>query len=268
MSKPEFRAGQIVPLRFRHRQLSVVVMDPDGLGPGKPTIGMGFRAMERHTNVPAKTISSRVLRIEGGSVLELPSGLRFGVLRIEAEDGNTYQVIEASDWVELAKDWAQNPGKLRKPARDGLIEFLAWFAAEGIYAQAYTFLKQTYTEEDNQSLYQWRVSREAGKPYRQDWSWEVKEKDTRGRYGYWTNYVYRGLFGMDAAEMKEVWETPVSGSAKVARNYIPESIGLKAVAYCENLVAILDMDDIEDAHDEAIRLTQKKFKKHLLPKKE
>ena len=260
---PIFQAGQIVPLRFRRRQFSVVVIDPDGLGPGQPTVGMGLRAMQRHTNVPVKTISSRVLRIQGGSVLELPSGLTFEVFRIDAEDGNTYQVIEASDWVELAKDWAMNPGKLRKPARDGLIEFLAWFAAEGIYAQAYTFLKRTYTDADNESLYRWRVSRESGKPYRKDWSWEVKGKDPQGRYGYWTNYVYRGLFGMDATEMKQVWESPVSGSAKVARNYIPESVGLEAVAYCEKLVAALDMASIHEAHDEAIRLTKAKYRRYL-----
>ena len=89
--------------------------------------------------------------------------------------------------MELAKDWAQNPGKLRKPARDGLIEFLAWFAAEGVYAQAYTLLKRVYTREDDEVLQHWLLSREAGKPYRVDWSWEVKGKDPRGRYGYWTN---------------------------------------------------------------------------------
>lgn len=85
----------------------------------------------------------------------------------------------------LATDWAKNPGKLRKPARDGIIDFLAWYAAEGIYAQAYTILKNVYTDEDSQVLHKWLLSREAGKPYRADWSWEVKEKDSRGRYGYW-----------------------------------------------------------------------------------
>ena len=53
-----------------------------------------------------------------------------------AEDSNEYLLLEASDWAALGLDWVKNPGKLRKPARDGLIEFLAWFAADGIYAQA------------------------------------------------------------------------------------------------------------------------------------
>lgn len=82
--------------------------------------------------------------IDGVTHLKLPSGKTFRVTGILGEDGNPYQVIEATDWVEIAKDWAKEPGKLRKPARDGLIDFLGWFAAEGIYAQAYTFLKRTY----------------------------------------------------------------------------------------------------------------------------
>lgn len=107
------------------------------------------------------------------------------------------------------------------------------------------------------------MSRESGKPFRVDWGWEVKEKDPRGRYGYWTNYVYRGLFGMDATQMKEVWQNPVHGSSRIARNYIPESVGLEAVAYCEKMVAQLDLDDIQLSHDEAIRLTQMKFAKYF-----
>jgi hypothetical protein len=40
-------------------------------------------------------------------------------------------------------------------------------------------------------------------------------------------------------------------------------VGLAAIAYCEKMVAQLDLDDIEQAHDEAIRLTQIKFAKDL-----
>lgn len=262
---PEFRAGQIIPLRYKSRELKAIIIDPNGLGEDKPSLGLGFRGMDRHTNVPVNTLSQRVIQNEEGRYLKLPSGKLFRVIQISGEDGNTYQTIEASDWVELAKDWAQNPGKLRKPARDGLIEFLAWFAAEGIYAQAYTLLKRVYTREDDERVQNWILSRESGKPYRMDWSWEIRGKDPRGRYGYWTNYVYRGLFGMDAATMKEVWESPVRGSSRIARNYIPQAVGLEAVAYCEKMVAQLDLDDIEQAHDLAIQATRIKFAKYLLP---
>ena len=219
---------------------------------------MGFRGMDKHTGVPVNTLSQRVIQNEDGKYLELPSDNLFRVFQIKGEDNNDYLLIEAADWVNLARDWAIKPGRLRTKARNGLINFLAWFAAEGLYAQAYTFLKNVYTEDDRQTLYQWLVAREAGKPYRNDWSWTIKEKDAR--YAYWTNYVYKGLFGMDAAQMKAVWENPVSGSSRIARNYIPKEDGLAAVAYCEKMVTQLDFDDMNDAHDTAIALTLKKFK--------
>jgi hypothetical protein len=262
MSQPEFRQGQLVPLYFKDREVILIVIDPNGLGAGRPTVGLGFRGVDRHLGVPAQTLSDRVSEIDGVKCLKLPSGKTFRVSEIFAEDGNTYQVIEATDWVEIAKDWAKDPGKLRKPARDGLIDFLGWFAAEGIYAQAYTFLKRTYTRQDDEVLRQWMMQREAGKAHRKEWSWEVKEKDPAGRYGYWTNVVYQGLFGMTAAEMKQEWER-VSGSAKIARNYIPQAIGLEAVAYCEKMIAQVDFDDLHEAHQEAIRLTRIKYAKYF-----
>ncbi|MEO1352327.1 MAG: hypothetical protein AAFW84_26610 [Cyanobacteria bacterium J06635_15] len=257
--------GQLVPIRFKDRQFNAIIIDPDGLGPGKPTIGIGYRGMSRHTNVPAQTFVDRVSEIEGVKHLKLPSGKLFRVSEIEANDGNTYRVIEASDWVELVRDWAKNPGRLSTRSRNGLIDFLAWFAAEGLYAEAYTFLKQTYTREDSEIIQRWLVSRQAGKPYRKDWAYAISDKGGGSpyKYGKWTNYVYRGLFGMDAAEMKRLWEQPVSGSKAVARNYIPESVGLEMVAYCEKLVSIYELDDLERAHDEAIRMTQIKFRQRL-----
>lgn len=67
---------------------------------------------------------------------------------------------------------------------------------------------------------------------------------------------------MNATEMKEFWQAHAKGSGRIARNYIPESVGLEAVAYCEKMVALFDLDDVQEAHDEAIRLTKIKFK-HL-----
>lgn len=260
----EFQAGQILPLRYKDREIKALIIDPNGLGDGRPTIGMGFRGMDRHIGVPQQTLTDRVTEIEGVRCLKLPSGNTFRVTEILGEDNNKYLLVEATDWVALATDWAKNPGKLRKKTRDGIIDFLAWYAAEGIYAQAYTILKNVYTDEDSQVLHKWLMSREAGKPYRADWSWEVKEKDSRGRYGYWTNYVYKGLFGMDAKTMKETWEDPVHGSSRIARNYIPQAVGLEAVAYCEKMVAQLDLDDIEQSHDLAIQATRIKFAKYFL----
>ena len=68
---------------------------------------------------------------------------------------------------------------------------------------------------------------------------------------------------MDATEMKLAWQAPMSGSKHVARNYIPESVGLEMVKFCEKMVAVMELDDLERAHDEAIRLTQIKFQQKM-----
>ncbi|NJM98455.1 MAG: hypothetical protein HC800_15975 [Phormidesmis sp. RL_2_1] len=257
--------GQLIPITFKGRTFNAVVIDPNGLGEGRPTIGIGYRGMSRHTEVPAQTFVDRVSEIEGVNVLKLPSGKTFKVSEITANDGNVYRVIEATDWVDLVSDWAKNPGRLGKKARNGLIDFLTWYAAEGMYAAAYTILKRAYTYEDSQIIQQWLVAREAGKPARKDWAYAIAEQGGPNPYkfGKWTNYVYKGLFGMDAAEMKRLWEAPVSGSRHIARNYIPESVGVDMVAYCEKLISVLEFDDLERAHDEAIRLTQMKFRQRM-----
>jgi len=107
---PEFRAGQIIPLRYKSREIKAIIIDPNGLGSDKPTIGMGFRGMDRQLNVPVNTLSQRVIQNENGQHIKLPSGKHFRMFQIPGEDGNDYQAIEASDWVEIAKDWAQNLG--------------------------------------------------------------------------------------------------------------------------------------------------------------
>ncbi len=266
-------AGQIIPIKFRDREFRAIVIDPDGLGYNRPTIGLGYRSMSRHTDVPLTTLVKRVIELTDenedsesrGKFLKLPSGKLFKVIQILGNDNNTYQVIEATNWVELARDWAKKPGKLGTKAKNGLIDFLAWFAAEGLYAEAYTFLKETYTREDSERIQQWLVARQAGKPARKDWAYAISEQGGNSpyKYGRWTNYVYRGLFGMNAAEIKKIWEAPISGSRHIARNYIPETVGLEMVEYCEKLVSVFELDDLEEAHDEAIRMTQKKFRQRL-----
>lgn len=267
------QSGQVFPIKFKDREFRAVVINPDGFGYNRPTIGVGYRSMSRHTDVPVNTIIQRVVDIApeegdpntGGKFLKLPSGKLFRVIQISGNDGNDYSVIEVADWVELVSDWAKNPGKLRTKAKNGLIDFLAWFAAEGLYAEAYTFLKETYTREDSASIQQWLVARQAGKPARKDWAYAIAEQGGASpfKYGQWTNYIYRGLFGMDAAEMKKIWEAPVSGSKHIARNYIPETTGIEMVEYCEKLVGMLDLDSLEKTHDEAIRMTQMKFQQKL-----
>ncbi|KPQ31932.1 MAG: hypothetical protein HLUCCA11_22675 [Phormidesmis priestleyi Ana] len=162
-------SGQLVPIEFRGRQFNAIIIDPNGFGEGRPTVGLGYRGLSKHTDVPAQTFVDRVSAIEGVSMLKLPSGKAFRVSGIKANDGSVYRVIEASDWVALVSDWAKNSGRLGKKARNGLIDFLIWYAAEGLYAAAYTVIKRAYTCKDSQVVQQWLVAREAGKPARKDW---------------------------------------------------------------------------------------------------
>jgi hypothetical protein len=128
-------AGQIIPIKFKDREFRAIIIDPDGLGHNRPTIGLGYRAMSRHTEVPLTTLVKRVVELTDdngqtdtpGRFLQLPSGKLFKVIEILGNDNNTYQVIEAVDWVELARNWAKKPGKLGTKAKDGLIAILKFF---------------------------------------------------------------------------------------------------------------------------------------------
>ncbi|MDF0555052.1 hypothetical protein [Kamptonema sp. UHCC 0994] len=98
--------------------------------------------------------------------------------------------------------------------------------------------------------------RELGKRPRKDYCGYIQSKG--GNYGKWTNIVYMGLFGLNAAQMKQLWATQ-AGNPKIARNHIAEASGIQAIAYCERLVVMLDLDDPQEGHVEAIRLTIRKF---------
>ena len=39
MTSPQFRAGQIIPLRYKSRELKTLIIDPNGLGEGRPLAG-------------------------------------------------------------------------------------------------------------------------------------------------------------------------------------------------------------------------------------
>ena len=51
----------------------------------------------------------------------------------------------------------------------------------------------------------------------------------------------------------------MAGNRQVARNYIPEVLGLDAVRYCEDMTVRMFIDDLKEAHDAAIDLTRRKY---------
>lgn len=193
--------------------------------------------------------------------LETPTGETFRVITVKGENNNDYFVIEISDWVAIAGEALKAKGrrKVSDSTKNKLIDFLTWFTTKGLYAEAYVALKGVYTAKDSRSLSSWMMTRLEGKIRRNKYTDFLQAQGCEGYdYGNWTNYIYEGLFGKTAREMKQFWKV-VEGTKTIARNYIAEEDGLKAVAHCENLTVELFVDDLREAHDDAISNTLRKF---------
>lgn len=255
----DLKPGSKITLPYEGREFDVIVIDPNGLGNEQPSVGFGFRMAERYAGIPNDTLSRWVLESEGEKQLQLPSGRTFRVLDIPASDGNTYSVVEASDWFAIAVDVLVNPGKTGKPLRAKLGDFIGWFAVKGFYAESYVAIKGVYTAKDSRATTQWLESRQLGIPVRNLYTDLLQSQGCTGfDYGNWTNRVYQGLFGMKKSEMVEVWDL-VAGNPNIGRNYIPKAEGLDAVRYCEDMVVRMFVDDLEEAHEAAVNLTKRKF---------
>jgi hypothetical protein len=265
--------GQRITLTFEGREFDVIVINPNGLGPDQPSVGFGFNMMEKHAGISESTLSDWVTEVEGATMLKLPSSKLLRVTELLGIDGNGYSVIEATDWFELAVDLLVNPGqtgkregkgqgkspKAGKTLREKLGDFLLWFAVKGFYAEAYVALKGVYTEKDSRATTAWLEMRQLGKIARKIYTDLLQAQGCEGSdYAYWTDYVYTGLFGEPAWRMKQIWEL-MNGNPKIARNYIPKAEGLDAVRHCEDMTVRMFVDDLHEAHDQAINLTRRKF---------
>lgn len=269
---PEIKAGQLITLPYEGREFSAIVIDPNGLGFGQPSVGFWYRVMERHAGIPESTIRSWVREDEGIRTLKLPSGKTFEVRELLGSDGNDYRVLEVAEWFELAVELLVDPGQTgkrkgsaedkaqaTKALRAKLGDFILWFAVKGFYAEAYVALKGVYTAKDSRATTIWLESRKLGIPIRNLYTDLLQAQGCSGfDYANWTNCVYQGLFGMPAKEMKEVWEL-MDGNYRIARNYIPKAEGLDAVRYCEDMVVRVFVEDLAEAHDIAINLTKRKY---------
>lgn len=251
------RKGQLITLSFEGREFEVIVIDPNGLGKNQPSVGFGFRMMEKYAGLPEPTLSQWLEGDSNNEVLELkpPSSNAFKVIQI-----NEYVVVEASDWVALTIDVLKKPGKVRKSTQSKLLDFLGWFAVKGFYADAYAALKGAYTEADSRAVSAWMQARLAGISRRNRYTKFLQEQGCEEwhEYANWTDYVYQALFGMKKRQMLETWEL-VEGNKNIGRNYIPEVEGLEAVAYCETQVVELFHANLQQAHDDAISFAKRKF---------
>lgn len=252
------KRGMVLTLSYESREFEVVVIDPNGLGKGQPSVGFGLTMMDRYGGLPQSTSSQWIEPHPNneGKLLKVPSGRTFEVIQI-----NDYFVVEVSEWVAVASDVLKNPGKIRKPTKDGLIDFLSWFAVKGFYADTYVALKGFYSEADSRSVSAWMQVRLAGISRRNKYTKFLQEQGCEEWYEYanWTDYVYQALFGMKKSQMVEFWDL-VEGDRKVGRNYIPQIDGLEAVAYCEKQVIELFHENLKQAHDDAIAFAKRKFK--------
>jgi len=254
--------GDLIVVTYEDREFEAIVIDPDGLGEGEPSVGFGFRMASRHIGIPQQTLTNRVTQIEGVEALKVPSGKVFRVTQIRGADGNDYKVIEVADWFDLSMDILLNPGKIRKPARENIGAFLRWFAIKGFYAEANVALKGVYGAKSSRATTRWLIQRQSGKPIRKTYTDLLSDLNVHNTtYGKLTNRIYKGLFGLEAVEMKQRWLL-MAGNPKIARNYINEEEGIEAVKYCEDMVVRMYIDDLDEAHREAIALTVRKFKLH------
>ena len=252
------QSGDLVVVTYEEREFTAIVIDPNGLGEGEPSVGFGFRMASRHIGIPQQTLTNRVTQIAGTEVLKTPSGKAFRVTQIHGADGNDYKVIEVADWFDLSMDILLNPGKIRKPARENIGAFLRWFAIKGFYAEANVAIRGVYSARSSRATTRWLIQRQSGKPIRKTYTDLLLELNVHSTaYGKWTNTVYKGLFGLSAVEMKQKWLL-MSGNPRVARNYINESEGLAAVKFCEKMVVDMYVDSLEEAHRDAIELTVRK----------
>lgn len=253
------KAGQRVKLPFEGREFDIIVIDPNGLGEGQPSVGFGFNMMDKYAGIPQSTLSTWVYRENEEKSLKLPSGRLFRYIEMIGEDNKPYSVVEASDWADLCFDILENPGRTTKGVKSKIIAFLKWFTVKGFYAEAYVALKGVYTDKDSRATTKWLEARQLGKIARKIYT-DLLQSQGCENYDYakWTDYVYMGLFGATAKAMKEIWEL-VDGDHNIARNYIPKSEGLEAVKYCEDMVVRMFVDDLEEAHQMAVNLTKRKF---------
>lgn len=265
MSEPiKVKSGQKITVVYEDREFEVIVIDPNGLGDGQPSLGFGLSMMDNHAGLPQSTSSGWIKeshRATAEKCLEAPTGKVFKVIEVIGLDGNQYSVLEISDCVSVIGEALKAKGKRKvsDSTKEKLVDFLTWFATKSLYAEAYVALKGTYTARDSRSVSNWMMVRLSGKVKRTKYTDFLKEQGCKNvEYAIWTNYIYEGLFGKTAKEMKQLWEV-VEGSSSIARNYISEEEGLKAVAHCENLVVELFIDDLKEAHDDAISNALRKF---------
>ncbi|MEA5498901.1 MAG: hypothetical protein WAN66_26680 [Limnoraphis robusta] len=275
----DLRPGQHLNLRYKNRQFEAIIINPHAFGKNKPSIGLNFGMSEKYAGITYDKLAkwTRQTRdknpddfntIDIVHYFELPSNKkRFAVYHLPFDEDynkrgygnltNSYhKVIEVSEFFDFTLELLTERG-LPRGTQEKIKDFVKWFATEGFYAQAYTVIQGVYTKADSEALHQWLEARLRNKHERLPYARFIAE--LRESPAYWTDYTYIKLFGKLASEMRLEWQT-IDGTPRIARNHIPEALGLEAVGYVERMTTELYTGDLQEAHDISINAAKRKFK--------
>lgn len=275
----ELRPGQRLNLRYKNRKFEAIIINPHAFGHNKPSIGLNFRMSNEYAGITYKQLAkwTRKTRNENPGdfhstdiieYFELPRNKkRFAVCHLPFDEddnkqgygnltNNYHKVIEVSEFIDLAFELLTGV-RLSPGVQDKVKDFLKWFATEGFYAQAYTVIQGVYTKADSEALHQWLEARLRNKHERLPYARFIAE--IRQSPAYWTDYTYIKLFGKLASEMRLEWET-IDGTPTIARNHIPEALGLEAVGFVERMTTELYTGNLSEAHDISINAAKRKYK--------
>jgi hypothetical protein len=90
------KTGDLIVVTYEDREFTAIVIDPNGMGEGEPSVGFGFRMAERHIGIPQPTLTQRVIQIKIRKVFKTPFGKAFRVIQISGADGND-SIVAASE---------------------------------------------------------------------------------------------------------------------------------------------------------------------------
>lgn len=245
----QLSTGQRVSLSVGDKLVDLLVISPDGLGPGQPKLGISLGTLSTLLGIPSSTIHAT---LERDSTLLSPSSSEFTLVKSIDKSGRKSTFIELSDFSSLVLQLVTT-SRLKSPQMKAIGSFIHHFSALGFYADAYVSLKGSFSNKDRRSTAK-LIGFKAAKWLEESSGYEptaihelyinlLSSEDENSLSSYWNNYIYKGLLGLN------------SGSSK----YIDDSKVKEAIQFCEGLVVALFSGDLEEAHDRAIDVARSEF---------
>jgi hypothetical protein len=54
------KAGDRIEVTYADQEFEVIIIDPNGLGKGQPSFGLGFNMAQKYIGIPQQTLTDRV----------------------------------------------------------------------------------------------------------------------------------------------------------------------------------------------------------------